>query len=746
MKLSAGFRNTYEEVPDLAKKFVNEAPNETGQRPKSKVSRDALVRTHQRHLKLLSEGSVPVRSLVLPKPYPPARGSVHATSTKTVHLGDLQIDSRDRDAVLLLRTITTPYVWSSTVAVVEDETGDVARVTVWNLEDNVVDPIVTKGSIIAIRQPCWTRLVDGGHHIRVDHPSDLVLLRPDDDLVPETWWNDEDLVTNRDPGQCKQDGDMMFLKKRFRQALELYTRGLQYVSNTPDPAAEIDLYRKRCGVSIVLLRLDDAANDLSEAIATHARSTPELSSSELTNASIVKAWLRNRSTEDPLHISSRIPRPLKELAARIKFDVGINQPTPDYNLPVISAYVGPLTLHVDAANYLCDTEVQNTGSHGRGQFAKRDFKEGDLICVEKAFVLPGYFMQDRNSDCLLYSLGDGTAAPRPGAWLFKELVQKLRWNPSLRKEFFDMTDGGYWEEHGWEVAEDEEIPVDVFRVEYIRRLNCFSAPTRSSDLLNQPPNSNPELRNGFWTHASYINHSCLPNTIRTFIGDLRFLRAARDIAAGEELTNQYVAPDIDINERREKFRTTWGFECDCQLCFTDGSVDKGIRKERLGQFEELKSMVMKLGEKGPPTITSLKKTARALREMEALYSPASAEGQGGEDPYATLPRLALVHPSLFLTEAWRSVKNVDRTIEYAIKLLRNFGIIARTEGKELKVDNQAGFVNVETVRALNYLAEGYTSRGEEELANQCLEKARLWYIIITGSEVGSEQFFGDFGL
>ncbi|KAL5389800.1 hypothetical protein DPSP01_002289 [Paraphaeosphaeria sporulosa] len=742
MALSTGINNTYEEVPDLAKEFVNKAPDETGQRPKFKVSRDTLVRTHQRHLKLLSEGSVPVRSLVLPKPYPPARGLVETTSTKAVHLGDLRIDSRDGDAVLLLRTITAPYVWSSTVTVAEDETGDVARLTVCNLEDNVVDPIVTEGTILAIRQPCWTRLVDGGYHIRVDHPSDLVLLQPNDDLVPEAWRDDDGQNFKGDAAQCKKEGDMMFLKKRFRQALELYTKGLQHVSTTPDSAAEIDLYRKRCGVSIVLLRLDDAAKDLAEAIATHARSTPDLSYSELADASIVKAWLQNRSTEDPLHISTRIPRPLKELAARIKFDIGINQSTPDYNLSVISAYVGPLTLHVDAANYISDTEVRETGSRGRGLFAKKDFKEGELICAEKAFVLPGYFMQDRNSDCLLYSLGDGTAAPRPGAWLFKELVQKLRWNPSLRKEFFDMGDGGYWEEHGWELAEEEDIPVDVFRVEYIRRLNCFSAPTRSSDLLNQPPNSNPELRNGFWTHASYANHSCLPNSIRTFIGDLRFLRAARDIAAGEEITNQYVAPDIDIDERQEKLRTTWGFECDCQLCIIDSSVSEGTRKERLRQFEELKSTVMKLGEKGAPTITSLKKIARALREMEILYSPSRIEGQTTEDPYATLPRLALVHPTLFLTEAWRSVKNIDRTIEYALKLLRNFGLVVTTEGGKLEVVHNAGFVNVETVRALNYLAEGYTSRGEDELAAQCREKAKQWYIIITGSEVGAEQFFG----
>jgi hypothetical protein len=209
------------------------------------------------------------------------------------------------------------------------------------------------------------------------------------------------------------------------------------------------------------MRLDEAAKDLANAISIYASYSPNITTSDFKRPDIVVEWLRSGTTEDPLNISSSIPRALKELAARIKFDIGISQTAPEYNLPLISSYVGPLTLHVDAANYTSDTEVKDTALHGRGVFAKRAFKAGELICVEKAFALPGYFMQDKSSDCLLYSLGDETAAPRPGAWLFKELVQKLRWNPSLRKEFFDLDDGGYWKQNGWDVDEDEEVPVDV---------------------------------------------------------------------------------------------------------------------------------------------------------------------------------------------------------------------------------------------------------------------------------------------
>ncbi|KAF2749340.1 SET domain-containing protein [Sporormia fimetaria CBS 119925] len=462
---------------------------------------------------------------------------------------------------------------------------------------------------------------------------------------------------------------------------------------------------------------------------------PAFSGSTASDSPLVEHWLRDRSLDDPIEIATQVSRPLKDLAMRIKFDVGVFQTEPDYDLPLISSYVGPTTLHVDAANYVCDTEIKGTASHGRGLFAKRAFKTGELVCAEKAFAMPGYFIQDRKSDCFLYNLGNETASPRPGALLFRELVQKLRWNPSLRKDFFAMDDGGYWEANGWPVTEGEDIPVDVFRVEKIRQLNCFSVPTRSVDLITQPPNSNPELRNGFWIHASYLNHSCVPNTVRTFLGDIHFLRATRDIEAGEELMQQYVAPEIDIEERQKTFEATWSFRCDCKLCEADGAVSQEIRKQRVVKFEELKSAVLKLGKSGKMTNTSIKKVARGLKELEALYTP-----QEGGDPYAHLPRLALVHPTLFLTEAWRGVGNVEKTTEYALKLLRNFGILTSVENGTLEVLGNEGFINVEGVRALKYLAEAYQTKGESGLAESCKALAKVWFVIITGSEMGSEEF------
>jgi hypothetical protein len=228
------------------------------------------------------------------------------------------------------------------------------------------------------------------------------------------------------------------------------------------PESAVDLWRKKCGVDIVLLRLDDAARDLATAVSSLPGAKE--SSSSFVEASEFEKWLQNGTADDQITNSAfTIPKALVELASRIKFDLGIFQDKPSYDFHVMVSYVGPLTLHLDCPNYISNTFVKKTAHHGRGLFARKDFKRGDLIMLEKAFVLPGYFIADRTSDCLLYNIETETASPRPGAMLFKELVQKLRHNPSCRKAFFELDGGEYGELAMTDrtSSSDAEIPVDV---------------------------------------------------------------------------------------------------------------------------------------------------------------------------------------------------------------------------------------------------------------------------------------------
>ena len=146
-------------------------------------------------------------------------------------------------------------------------------------------------------------------------------------------------------------------------------------------------------------------------------------------------------------------------------------------------------------------------------------------------------------------------------------------------------------------------------------------------------------------------------------------------------------------------------------------------------FRSLKATAQKLGSK--PTVTALKKFAKRLRDLEALYD---------EDAYAHFPKLCLVHPTLFLTEAWRGLNNTDKTIESATKLLRYFGIRVQVDGSAFTVLENSGLINVECVRALKYLSEAYTSKNQHELASSITSTARIWFRIITGTDVGCTEF------
>jgi hypothetical protein len=214
-------RNTYEEFPDELKETLKQADKEHGQTPAATTTKEALLHDHVWHLKFLAEGALPPQNLILPLPYPPS--STSTPEARQIRIKDLRIGTRLSHEILLLRTITEPYVYSSTVTIAEDEDGDgeAARLTICNLDDSMHDPVLPNGSILAIKQPCWTKIPGGGYHVRVDHPSDYDLLDWEADGLPVAWRQGRAISPSKDAELWKKEGDRMFLKKLFRRALEL---------------------------------------------------------------------------------------------------------------------------------------------------------------------------------------------------------------------------------------------------------------------------------------------------------------------------------------------------------------------------------------------------------------------------------------------------------------------------------------------------------------------------------------------
>jgi hypothetical protein len=116
--------------------------------------------------------------------------------------------------------------------------------------------------------------------------------------------------------------------------LTSYERGRQLFTSSKF-ASQIEVYRKRCNVNIILLRFDDAASDIAQAISFHAQMVTTPETAQRKSCSATQAWPHDLEVTDLLQAAPDLPRPLKDLATRIKFDLGIHQTTLNYDLVAI---------------------------------------------------------------------------------------------------------------------------------------------------------------------------------------------------------------------------------------------------------------------------------------------------------------------------------------------------------------------------------------------------------------------------
>lgn len=92
-----------------------------------------------------------------------------------------------------------------------------------------------------------------------------------------------------------------------------------------------------------------------------------------------------------------------------------------------------------------------------------------------------------------------------------------------------------------------------------------------SDILQH--NSTETFGAGVFNISSYINHSCMPNTVRLTTPDHMILKTIRPINKGEQIFVRYaIDPNWPTKQRREQLFHVCGFVCNCQLCASDGPL------------------------------------------------------------------------------------------------------------------------------------------------------------------------------
>lgn len=169
---------------------------------------------------------------------------------------------------------------------------------------------------------------------------------------------------------------------------------------------------------------------------------------------------------------------------------------------------------------------------------------------------------------------------------------------------------------------------------------------------------------GIWGLPSFINHSCVPSAHRVMVGHTMFLRASKDMAAGEEVTMKYfevMMPKPDRNAVAKK----WGFACECPRCKLEG----------IGEKEE-----------------EVAKADKAMKESEEALKKKSTKKGGSENnkeenkeeegAAAPLTEEEITNVSMLVGALRVQFKSLHKELGEAIEVLK------KTKGREIPNSNE----------------------------------------------------------
>ncbi|KAL2139671.1 hypothetical protein VTI28DRAFT_4871 [Corynascus sepedonium] len=607
-----------------------------------------------------------IPALAVGQPYPPCTKSVK--ELQPMKLAELTMETHHRGRQLSVKRASPVVTLTSrSWTMVQDEAGETERLELLLHKTRHRKDILDSNSTFIIKEPYFTLTEEGEPTLRIDHPSDLVVLPSTQDAQPLAPDAAPEEVEKRATSH-KQKGNAALTKGDLPLAHASYTAGLALAARLPTPDLARDLHRNRAHVNLLLSQFDAAEADALAALipsppaetVSDGNDDASLRTAELNAKCYFRAgtaaYNLGRFADARAHFErqlSLMPQDKGATANRTRCDVRLREQRGEggegrggHDFAKIRAGLVRSGAQrgaaggagVDAASWAGHTEVKESKpGMGRGLFATRPIKAGDVVLCEKAFcVVWGSGGEEEGAGggaltAVTYDIRDDRIRVAP-VGLERAIVERAGKNPSLVGDVMGLYgdwDGG--EGKGIESTEDGPV-VDVFRVHDIVARNAFGAGSKDGQGGGASA--------GLWIRAAYLNHSCVPNAEREFVGDLMVIRAIKNIAAGEEIVHSYDESG-DYEARQQALMTTWGFECTCALCAAEKGDDAAVREKRAKLVKEGDEFLKSAGSSTNKRL-AIVKAKRLLAAIDETYD---------EKKYCGLPRLATRRLQQWLTAA-----------------------------------------------------------------------------------------------
>lgn len=218
--------------------------------------------------------------------------------------------------------------------------------------------------------------------------------------------------------------------------------------------------------------------------------------------------------------------------------------------------------------------------------------------------------------------------------------------------------------------------------------------------------------------ATKINHSCLCNAHRSFIGDLQFVHATCHIPRDTELTFWYKSPTKASDDMENKLEA-WGFRCNCLICLDSDETTKKQLQGREKLLEDVKTIL----------------TTRTVDTAEAERLLVAIDGSY-KYPASKVPRLALRIPYLSLANSYLKHGVMAKAVSMTLKSLESAGFVIKNANlctppsKPFRVE-KLGLVMDEVLDAWLLLYKIYSDK-ESYLAPHAKHYAKMTHKILYG--------------
>ncbi|KAF5988494.1 TPR domain-containing protein [Fusarium bulbicola] len=586
--------------------------------------------------KLLEEHMMTLPVTTVEAPYPPC--TIPEKDLKPISISDMRLETHHWGSKVLLHILSSADRHEAIMSVVEDQAGTAVLLKLYHqpLEKEIsCNWTMLDHRVCIVKNPFFQRVNDTispnfaqtpqpYYSLRVDHPGDIIPLRHGDGRIPEAWKVDPCRDDKTSHGY-RDHGNKAFRKKNWVEAHHSYSEALG-VAETSQDKQLAHLNR-----SLTNLKLGRPAEALLDATQAY---DPEAPTEKALFRQATALYKLNRFEDCEAMLIDLLDKfPDSKAAETTLLSVKTRlteKHAGKYNFKKMyetakAAKGAPL---IDCATYSKPVEIRESPGRGRGLFTTKAVKAGDLLLVEKAFEY-SFIDETRVMDQCTHMVNFNTKRLTSGASanLWPKVVQKLYHDPEALLAFNELHHGKYKPVTATEA--DGRPVVDAFLVEKILSLNSFGAPRSTRDFCgnnvwsgNPAPEACASTRErplftsvGVWLLAAHINHSCVGNCRRAFIGDMVIIRAARDIPAGTELVFPY-RPSTD-SESYQDVQTglaKWGFKCDCELCKDRLKTTEAVRVQRKELSEEFNKQLPSDQE------FDLDKATKLLRVVEKTYS------------------------------------------------------------------------------------------------------------------------------